>query len=93
MSEKTVSLILAFLHNKQNKIFGNIQTSMHDGPISHACITFNYQGNNVEVCVYNDHFTRITVNNQPWDICDGIKSIRDSIFKLEHHNYGYRYCL
>lgn len=93
MSEKTVSLILAFLHNKQNKIFGNIQTSRHDGPISHACITFNYQGNNVEVCVYNDHFIRIIVNNQPWDICDGIKSIRDSIYKLEHHNYGYRYCL
>jgi hypothetical protein len=93
MSERTVSLILAFLHNRQNKIFGIVQTSKHEEGIPHFCITFNYQGNDVEVCVYNDNFIRVYVDEQPWTICDGIKSLRDAIFKLDHYNYGYRHCL
>jgi len=93
MSERTVSLILAFLFNKQHKIFGSVQTSKQERNIPHFCITFNYSGNDVEVCVYNDNFIRVLVNDHPWEICDGIKSLRDSICRIEYYNYGYRACL
>jgi len=88
MSEKTVSLILAFLHTKKSKIFSNVQTSKHDGRYPYVCITFCYTGLDVDVCVYNDSFIKLVVNNQPWGICDGIRSFRDSIYKLEYYNYG-----
>lgn len=88
MSEKTVSLILAFLHNKENKIFGNIMTSRFEGHIPHIIIRFNYTGTDVKICVYNDHFIKVVVDDMPWSIVDGIKPLRDSIYKLEHYNYG-----
>lgn len=90
MSEKTVALILAFLHTKQTKIFGNVQTSRHEGHLPYVCITCNYSGNDLDICVYNDSFIKVKVDNYPWTICDGIKSLRDSIYKLEYHNHGYR---
>lgn len=88
MSEKTVSLILAFLNTQQNKIFSNIQTSRHDGHLPFIYITFCYTGFNVDISVYNDTFIKLKVNDQPWSICDGIRSVRDSIHKLEHLNYN-----
>jgi len=91
MSEKTVSLILAFLHTKKSKIFSNIQTSRHDGHLPYVSITFCYTGLDVDVCVYNETFIKLKVNDQAWTICDGIRSFRDSIYKLDHYNYGYRY--
>jgi len=91
MSEKTVSLILAFLHTKKSKIFSNILTSKHDGHLPYICITFCYTGLDIEVCVYNESFIKLRVDNQPWTICDGITSFRDSMYKLEYYNYGYRY--
>jgi|694.fasta_scaffold92118_4 hypothetical protein len=91
MSEKTVSLILAFLHTKKSKIFSNIQTSRHDGYLPYVSITFCYTGLDVDVCVYNETFIKLKVNDQAWTICDGIISFRDSIYKLDYFNYGYRY--
>lgn len=91
MSEKTVSLILAFLHTKKCKIFSNVQTSRHEGHIPYTCITFCYTGLDVDVCVYNESFIKLKVNNQPWTICDGIRTFRDAIYKLDYYNYGYRY--
>lgn len=90
MSEKTVSLILAFLHTKQSKIFGKIQVSRHEGYLPHVCVTFNYSGIDVMLNVYNDSFIKMQVDDHPWGICDSIKSLRDSIYKLDYHNYGYR---
>lgn len=90
MSETTVSLILAFLHTKKSKIFSNIQTSRHDGRLPYICITFCYTGLDVSASIYNDSFIKLKVDNQPWNICDGIESFRDSIYKLDHYNYGYR---
>jgi len=92
MSERTVSLILAFLHTKKSKIFSNVQTSRHEGYLPHVDIIFNYTGLDVIVTVYNDNFIKIAVKKEPWTICDGIRSVRDAIHKLEHYNYGYRYC-
>lgn len=90
MSEKTVSLILAFLYTKKSKIFGKIQVSKHEGFLPHACVTFNYSGNDVMINVYNDTFIKVRVDDHAWGICDGIVSLRDAIYKLEYHNYGYR---
>ena len=91
MSEKTVSLILAFLHTKKSKIFSNVQTSRHEGRYPYICITFCYTGLDVDVCVYNDSFIKLSVNDQPWSICDDIRSFRDTIYKLEYYNYGRDY--
>lgn len=89
MSEKTVSLILAFLNTRQHKIFSNIQTSRHDGHLPYIYITFCYTGLDVDISIYNDTFIKLKVNNQPWSICDGISSVRDSIYKLERLSYSY----
>lgn len=91
MSEKTVSLILAFLHTKKSKIFSNIQTSRHDGHLPYICITFCYTGLDVNVRIYNDSFIKLKVDDQSWNICDSIETFRDTIYKLDHYNYGYRY--
>ncbi len=89
VSEKTTSLLLAFLYTKQNRIFGNIQTSRHEGLLPYICVTFNYSGNDVVVQVYNDNFIKIKVDSYSWNICDGIRTLRDSIYKLEYYNYRY----
>lgn len=90
MSQKTVSLILAFLNTNKVKIFSNIQTSRTESHIPYTCMTFNYMGNDVTICIYNDSFIKITVDDQLWSICDDINTVRNSIHKLETHNYGYR---
>lgn len=90
MSEKTVSLILAFLNTNKVKIFSNIQTSRAESHIPYTCMTFNYMGNDVTISIYNDSFIKISVDDQLWSICDNINTVRNSIHKLETHNYGYR---
>jgi len=90
MSEKTVSLILAFLNTNKVKISSNIQTSKTESHIPYVCMTFNYMGNDVTIRIYNDSFIKITVDGQLWSICDDINTVRNSIHKLETHNYGYR---
>lgn len=88
MSEKTVSLILAFLHTKKSKIFSTINTSRHEGQIPYILVTFNYWGSDVDLRVYNDSFIKVIVDKKTWAICDGIHTLRDTIYKIEHHNYG-----
>jgi len=88
MTEKTVSLILAFLHTKKSKIFSNVQTSKCEGRIPYTCVTFNYFGSDVDLCVYNDSFIKVNVDKKVWAICDGIQTLRDAIYKIEYHNYG-----
>lgn len=91
MSEKTVSMILAFLHTKKIKIYSNVQTSRHDGHNPYISITFCYTGLDVDVWVYNDTFIKLKVNDQPYTICDGIRSFRDMIYKLDYYNYDRDY--
>jgi hypothetical protein len=88
MSEKTVSLILAFLYTKKSKIFSNIHTSTHEGRIPYISVTFNYTGSQVDILVYNDAFIKVNVDKKAWAICDGIKTLRDAIYKIESYNYG-----
>lgn len=91
MNESTVSLILAFLHNKKSKLFSNVQTSRHEGLYPYISITFCYSGLDVGVFVYNSTFIKLKVNNQPHTICDGINSFRDTIYRLNYYNYGRDY--
>lgn len=88
MSEKTVSLILAFLHTKKSKIFSTIQTSRYEGRIPYISVTFNYWGSDINLCIYNDSFIKVIVDKKAWAICDGLQTLRDTIYKIEHHNYG-----
>ena len=48
----------------------------------HTCINFTYFGYDIEVCVYNDSFIKLKVDNMPYAICDGIKTFRSEIDKL-----------
>lgn len=48
----------------------------------HTCINFTYFGYDIEVCVYNDSFIKLKVDNMPYAICDSIKTFRDEIDKL-----------
>lgn len=48
----------------------------------HTCINFTYYGYDIEVCVYNDSFIKLKVNNIPYAICDSIKTFRGEIDKL-----------
>lgn len=91
MSEKTVSMILAFLHTKKTKIYSNVQTSRHEGQHPYISITFCYTGLDVDVYVYNDTFIKLRVNDNPYTICDGIRSFRDMIYKLDYYNYDRDY--
>lgn len=88
MSEKTVSMILAFLHTKRSKIFSSILTSRHEGRIPYVSVTFNYSGSDVNLCIYNDSFIKVNVDKRVWAICDGIQTLRDTIYKIEHYNYN-----
>jgi len=53
----------------------------------YTCINFTYQGINIEVCVYNDTFIKLKVDNMPYAICDGIKTFRSEIDRLHILRY------
>jgi len=91
MNERTVSMILAFLHNKKSKLFSNVQTYRQDGYCPFICIRFCYSGLNVDVYVYNSTFIKLKINDEPHTICDGISSFRDTIYNLDNYNYGRDY--
>ena len=53
----------------------------------HTCINFTYFGYDIEVCVYNDSFIKLKVDNMPYAICDGIKTFRNEIDRLRVLRY------
>lgn len=53
----------------------------------HTCINFTYYGYDIEVCVYNDTFIKLKVDNIPYAICDGIKTFRNEIDRLHTLRY------
>lgn len=90
MNQKTVSLILAFLNSNKTKIFSSVQTSIKEGHIPYTCMTFNYMGKDLKVCVYNESFIKIHVDGKIWAICDSVKTVRNSMYQLESYNYDCR---
>ena len=54
---------------------------------NYTCINFTYQGIDIEVCVYNDTFIKLKVDNMPYAICDGIKTFRTEIDRLHILRY------
>jgi hypothetical protein len=53
----------------------------------YTCINFTYQGIDIEVCVYNDTFIKLKVDDMPYAICDGIKTFRTEIDRLHILRY------
>jgi len=54
---------------------------------NYVCINFTYYGYDIEVCVYNETFIKLKVDNMPHAICDGIKSFRSEIDRLHMLRY------
>ena len=88
MTERTVSMILAFLNTKKIKLFSNIQVANRYGHIPYTGIYFCYSGIDTEIRVYNDKFIKLRVKDEPWAICSDISSVRDEVCKIDYLNYG-----
>lgn len=53
----------------------------------YTCISFIFQGKNIEICIYNDTFIKLKVDNYPYAICDGINTLKyelDKIYTLRY---------
>jgi hypothetical protein len=50
-------------------------------------VTFRYHGIDIEVCVYNDTFIKLKVDNMPYAICDSIKTFKYEIDRLHTLRY------
>ena len=53
----------------------------------HTCINFTYFGYDIEVCIYNDSFIKLKVDDIPYAICDGIKTFKYEIDRLHMLRY------
>jgi len=84
MMTNIIPLITAYLNTQKNYLDSKPQVSTHS---KYTCVTFSYYGVDVEVCVYNDTFIKLKVDNMPYAICDGIKTFRTEIDRLSNLKY------
>lgn len=61
-----------YLDTKPQIVIGNTYT----------CINFIFQGKDIEVCIYNDSFIKLKVDNITHAICDGINTFKYEIDRL-----------
>lgn len=80
-----VHLITSYLNTQKNYLTGKPQISVDN---KYTCITFTFQGKEIEVCVYNDTFIKLKVDNIPHAICDGIKTFKYEIDRLHILRYS-----
>ena len=79
-----IHLITSYLNTQKNYL----DTKPLIVPSSeHTCINFTYYGYDIEVCVYNETFIKLKVDDIPYAICDGIKSFRSEIDRLHMLRY------
>lgn len=79
-----IHLITSYLHTQKNYLDTKplvITTN------NYICINFTYNGIDIEVCVYNETFIKLKVDNLPYAICDGIKTFRSEIDRLHMLRY------
>lgn len=48
----------------------------------YTCVNCRYQGFDIEICVYNNNFIKLKIDQSPYAICDSIKTFRDEMDKL-----------
>lgn len=81
---QVIHLITAYLKTQKNYLDAKPQVVMNS---NHTCINFTFQGRDIEVCIYNDTFIKLKVDNIPHAICDGIKTFKYEIDRLHMLRY------
>jgi len=79
-----IHLITSYLNTQKNYLDNKPQIVTNT---KHTCINFIYLGYNIEVCIYNDNFIKLKVDNIPHAICDNIKTFRSEIDRLHILRY------
>ena len=79
-----IHLITSYLNTQKNYLDTKPQVLTTN---IHTCINFTYYGYDIEVCVYNETFIKLKVDDIPYAICDGIKSFRSEIDRLHMLRY------
>ena len=82
--KNTTYLITSYLNSQKNYLDSK-PLVVNDS--KYTCINFTYNGLDIEVCVYNDSFIKLKVDNMPYAICDGIKTFRNEIDRLHVLRY------
>ena len=77
------NLIISYLKTSTN-LHGQIIKSVEDNCI---CLTFFYHNYDIAVLIYNENFIKLKVDNMPYAICDGIKTFRTEIDRLNTLRY------
>jgi hypothetical protein len=75
-----IHLITSYLHTQKNYLDTRPQIIKNS---SQTSINFCYHGYDIEVCIYNETFIKLKVDNIPYAICDGIKTFRTEIDRLK----------
>jgi len=76
---QVIHLITAYLNTQKRYLDTRPLTVITS---KHTSINFIYYGYNIEVCIYNDTFIKLKVDDMPYAICDGIKTFRSEIDRL-----------
>ena len=84
MKRDIIDLISSYLNSQKNYLDTKPQIVTTN---KHTCINFTYFGYDIEVCIYNDSFIKLKVDNMPYAICDGIKTFRNEIDRLHMMRY------
>lgn len=77
-------LITTYLKTQKNYLDAKPQIVTNN---QYTFINFVFQGQNVEVYIYNDTFIKLKVDNNPYAICDGIKTFKYEIDRLHVLRY------
>ena len=80
----TIHLITSYINSQKNYLDTRPQISKND---NYTCIHFIYNGVDIEVCVYNDNFIKLKVDDHLHAICDNIKTFRSEIDRLQAYRY------
>lgn len=82
-----IHLITSYLNTQKNHLDSRPIVVASE---KYTCINFTYQGIDIEVCVYNDTFIKLKVDNMPYAICDGIKTFKYEMDRLHVKCYQYK---
>lgn len=82
--KNTIHLITSYLNTQKNYLDTKPIVSTNS---NNTCINFIFHGIDIEVCIYNDTFIKIKVDDMPYAICDGIKTFKYEIDRLHVLRY------
>lgn len=74
-----IRLITAYLKTQKNYLDTKPQIIVGS---NYTCVNFVFQGKDIEVCIYNDTFIKLKVDDIPYAICDGINTFKYEIDRL-----------